>query len=931
MRKIYTGQNSLLKYKPHLITIIIFLSGFAVSILISYMKQNEENNLIREQLTSRLDKLRSTLNLQLYSSINLTQGLIDLVKVQGGISSMQFMEMARECLMRDTKIRNIALAPGNIIKYMYPKEGNEKAIGLNYMNTPGQRETVLRAISEKNTVVAGPLELVQGGIGIISRTPIFFRDSSKNGITEKYWGIAAIVINFPKLIENTGIDKALNIQMIALRGIDGSGEKGRCFWGDSTIFFKDPVILDISLPSGIWQIAAVPINGWKEYQFFSYLSFYAGLLVSIAFSLLVFQVIRKNEILKYEINEHHKVEMVLRNTNQYTRSLIDANLDPLIAMTSGGIILDVNHATEIAIGREGSSIAGTEFTSYFTEPEKAEEVYRLANKNGSVKGLPLIMKNNTGQLFHVLFNASLYLREDGKKTAVLATARDITQLKLTENALKESEERYKFLADNMVDVVWILDINTSKFTYVSPSVEFLRGYSQEEVIKQSLNEVIAPTSLNIIFDLIHKIESGIITPDNVKFYVNEIEQIKKDGTNVWTEVITKLFKNEKTNHFEVYGVSRDITERKKSETERIRLQNLESLGVLAGGIAHDFNNILAVVLGRVSLAIDMEKEIRIKNSLLTVQKAIQRATALTQQLLTFSRGGRPQKLQIDIRKIITDTVKFALSGSNIKDEFEFDESFNLEADPGQISQVIQNITINAEQAMPDGGILTLKTKDFINYTGDKYIKISIIDTGIGISKEIMDKIFNPYFTTKNQGNGLGLSVCHSIIKKHGGYIEVKSIPDYGTTFDLYLPATERVKIEKETIRKGFSGKLKILIMDDEDDVREMLGSILKAYSSSIIESKDGNESVNIYSEEFDKGIPFDLVIMDLTIRGGMGGVEAAKLLLQTHPEAKIVVSSGYANDDAVDYKKFGFIGSLPKPYTISDVEEMLFNLFTKTE
>jgi len=374
--------------------------------------------------------------------------------------------------------------------------------------------------------------------------------------------------------------------------------------------------------------------------------------------------------------------------------------------------------------------------------------------------------------------------------------------------------------------------------------------------------------------------------------------------------------------------------RKKTEEESLKVRKLESLGILAGGIAHDFNNLLTVVLGNISIAFSSTSIGEdVLECLRAAEKAALRAKGLTHQLLTFSKGGAPVKNTASISDLVRESASFTQSGSNVKCEYHFpDDLWPVDVDEGQISQVVNNLLINADQAMPDGGTVELRAENIYigsEYAsmlkGGRYVKLTVKDHGVGILRENIGRIFDPYFTTKQEGNGLGLATAFSIVKKHDGHITVESMPGYGSSFHIYLPAALS-REQCETCESGthatFKGK--ILVLDDDEMVRQTAGVMLKLLGHEAAMASTIEEAVKLYKSAMDKGCRFDAVIMDLTIPGGGGGKDAVMRLIELDPQVRALVSSGYSDDPVMsDYSKYGFAGVLLKPYQIDDLAKAL--------
>jgi len=381
-------------------------------------------------------------------------------------------------------------------------------------------------------------------------------------------------------------------------------------------------------------------------------------------------------------------------------------------------------------------------------------------------------------------------------------------------------------------------------------------------------------------------------------------------------------------------VFHDITETSRVE-EFLKIQKLESLSLFAGGIAHDFNNILTGILLNITAAkMKIDPDSQAYQILHEAETASIRARDLTRQLLTFSKGGEPIKEPTRIYGITIETVNFALSGSNVRADFDIAEGiWPVDVDKGQIAQVLQNLTINALQAMPKGGMISVKME---NVTidpvwglplpqGEKYIKITFKDQGTGIKPADLPKIFDPYFTTKVKGTGLGLAASHSIIKNHGGCILAESELAKGTTFYIYLPATDKhVMAGRDQDPTVYRGHGSILVMDDEDSVCWAVAGVLTSLGYAVKSVTDGEAAIAAFTEAKAQNRPFDLVILDLTVPGGMGGKETVVKLKEIAPDLKVVVSSGYSNDPIMaNYKKYGFCDFIQKPYKAQNLGEVV--------
>lgn len=507
---------------------------------------------------------------------------------------------------------------------------------------------------------------------------------------------------------------------------------------------------------------------------------------------------------------------------------------------------------------------------------------------------------------------------------------DNSERKHAEKSMRESEARYRGLVELFPEAIYIH--TGGKLVFANSHGARLVGAERpEELYGREALDFVHPDYRDFVTNRIGKAyEEGTSNPPAEEVF------LRMDGTPVQVEVASSAFTYSGEKALQI--IARDISERKIRQEEQLRAQKLESLGVLAGGIAHDFNNLLTGILGNLSMMrLDLPGNHWLLDRLERCERAVSQASALACQLLTFSRGGEPVKKLFDLRMAIRDTVAFALRGSNVAHELVMDDDiWLLDADEGQVCQVLNNLIINADQAMPDGGTLRVEARNCRLSRGEvpplepgDYVLIKVVDEGVGIDPDNINKIFDPYFTTKETGSGLGLSTLYSIIRKHDGQVLVSSRKGVGTVFRVYLPACPDkgavADIEKEVVPSAFStGGAFVVVMDDEETILALAVEMLKMLGCEVEGCMCGEELVSLYRQAIDRGCKPDVVIMDLTIPGKMGGREAATRILEIDPEAKLIVSSGYSTDPVMaDYQAHGFVDYLVKPYRMEDLTTLL--------
>jgi PAS domain S-box-containing protein len=572
------------------------------------------------------------------------------------------------------------------------------------------------------------------------------------------------------------------------------------------------------------------------------------------------------------------------------------------------------------------------YKAYEKRSQRCEECpIALSFEDGGRHDAERIGHLDDGEHIHVEIISSPIRDSEGNIIAGIETVRDVTSHKHAEYELAKSERFLNITFDAIQDGISVLDADLNVIRVNKIMREWYAHMLPFEG-KRKCYEVYHGRSRPCeVCPTIRAIKSG-------KLEMEEVPFVKAEGVTGTLELFSYPIIGESGEITGVVEYVRDITDQQKAqkilEEETIKVQKLESTGILAGGIAHDFNNILTAILGNISMAkIFAESNEKVLKSLIQAEKAARRAQDLSQQLLTFSRGGDPIRKPTKITELLKDSASFSLTGSNVTcNLFMADKLWPVNIDEGQISQVIQNVVKNADQAMPDGGTIiiqaenkTINGKNMLSLKDGKYVWITIKDQGGGIPKKHIGKIFDPYFSTKQEGSGLGLAASFSIVKKHDGHISAESEPGEGTTFHIYLPASEKVSpVKKRAKEKLLQSGEKILIMDDDQAVLEIATQMLNMMGFKTETATNGQEAVALYKKAQKDGRPFGVVMLDLTIPGGMGGKETMKQLVHIDPGVKAIVSSGYANDPIMaDYKSFGFSSVVSKPYNIEKLGEAL--------
>jgi len=648
-----------------------------------------------------------------------------------------------------------------------------------------------------------------------------------------------------------------------------------------------------------------------------------------------------NERLKEDLSELATSESALRDSEERFRSVAQSASDAIISTDISLKIVFWNAAAEKLFGYSVDEVLGKHIglimpSDYYEriidEAPNADELEHLPYYNTTIEAEG-VHKNKSA----IPIEFSLSVWKMNTMRFLTTIIRDISERKKYTKAILEEKRLLDVTVESLIESVITTDPR-GKILLINKAGQRISGYKESEAIGQPLDAIIHLSNDEGPIGIVPQLASltkkqRVIKHDKVHL----TDRSQRDHT-VDISIVPTLNPDDEIKGFVV--IITDVTEQLRIEEELFKAQKLESIGVLAGGIAHDFNNILTGIMTNLFMAkMDSPKEGEQYQLIAEAEKASYKARTLTNQLLTFAKGGATIKEKVAIHDLVADSAGFSLSGSNVDCKLDFSEGLDfVEIDRGQIDQAMNNLLLNAKEAMPKGGTIRISgenisvshevtdiTEALLPLKEGAYVKIQVTDSGEGIDRENLKRIFDPYFTTKKDCKGLGLSTVYSIVQKHGGYITADSVPGQGATFTLYLPSAEP-ETEKydDAELELVSGSGRILVMDDDEIVRAVVEKLLRNAGYDVTCTCDGTEAINKYKESCDKNEKFDAVLMDLTIPGGMGGKEAISKMLEIDPQAKVIVSSGYSTDPVLHkYKEFGFAGVIRKPFKIDEFTQVM--------
>jgi PAS domain S-box-containing protein len=797
------------------------------------------------------------------------------------------------------------------IIYLEPfKDRNLRAFGYDMYSEPVRRQAMDLAMEENRTAMSGPVKLVQETatdvqLGFLMYVPTYRANAPRGTSQERRanltgWTYAPFRIrDFMRGILAQEYGEVANSLDLEARDQDGT------IMFDSGLDTPASVTLrterHIQFGGRKWQIV---LEGTEDYiraadpAHRSLLVALAGLGATISATIVLWLLLGHRE----------------RQEAERRKWINAAAMDGFWYLDLRGVILETNDAYCAMSGYSKEELSHMEIASVSTEPERVRERITAIVERGSAR-FETAHRKKDGSLFPIEVSARFVPGDPGR---IVCFIRDMTAARAAESALRDSESRFRLLVESLREVVYTLDAE-GRHTGVYGSWVEASGLTPDFFLGRTVREILGPEAAPVHETALKRALAGEFVVYSwtlgEKYYETSLSPLTQNG------VVSG-----------VVGIGRDVSEREQMKQALERNEKLRSIGTLAGGLAHDFNNLLGGIFGHIEAAITLSQNARQSEILQRAMNTMERARKLTGQLLTFSRAGSPEVRPHDLSELIRKAVSFSLTGSAMKAVFDVPESVVAVLDPDQIEQVIDNIVINARQATGDTGLLYISAAS-LERTADiaadlppgRFVRVSVRDTGPGMTADVRNRVFDPFFSTKGEGRGLGLATAYSIVRRHGGTITVESAPGQGTAFHIYLPEGEQIvheiKVEQSSLTTSGA---RLLVMDDEPAMRESLTELLSLRGYSVGAAGDGTEALRMFHEAQAASQPYAALLLDLTVPGGMGGIELADTIRRTDPITPIILMSGYAADFApAMLAEKNICSTLTKPFTLAELSRVV--------
>ena len=917
-------------FSPLMRRIVFFLPAMIVAIVVvavSFTVERINNAQAETELRAAVSSMLGTLRARVEGTINanayLVRGMVTAIAVEPELTQERFTALAANLFRTHSQLRHIGAAPDLVVRYVYPLKGNEAAIGLDYRTNEAQREATERARELDELVVAGPVDLIQGGRGFVGRIPVF--TSSSGGEPRRFWGLISAVIDQDRFYAASGLNDPTLPFDVAVRGKDALGAKGAVFFGREAVFGADPVLADVALPYGSWQLAAIPKGGWPT------AADDAWSVRILCFVIGVF-LIGATIVAVHLVDQRQASDQAVRQSEARLRSILDA--------APYGIFLKDLERRYVVANAAYCRIFGVEenrVVAHFAEDFQPDDfAHRAEVEELRIldQGLPIYDEFSitvpTGAERNIAVTKFPVFDENDVIVGLGAIMVDTTDRRHAEAELLESRDLYSALVEQ--SPFGILVHQDDRVVFVNQVHAHILGVDDPaRLIGTNIWQWVPERDQQRIREIIEReLPSGAFPPIEVWF-------VRSDGTEVNARVAGRVVTFAGRQAIQV--VCEDITESKRLEERLRQSQKMEAVGQLTGGVAHDFNNLLQVIETNLEFARErIPMESQVLDLLDAALRAGRRGAALTQKLLAFSRKQtlRPARLQLadwatGEAKLLSRTL-----GEDIAIEVHVAEGVGtVFVDEGGLTNALLNLALNARAAMPNGGSLTISAARIVLERGSalvgdpilsgEYVEIAVRDTGCGMDKDVMARAFEPFFSTKGvgEGSGLGLSMVYGFARQSGGAVTIDSEPGAGTTVRLLLPAIREPIAASEPTLPGVSRArfaVKVLLVEDDSDVRASAAMLLESFGCTVVEASDA--ALAAASLEADGEIR--VLLSDVVLPGGENGIELAREAICRYPDLKVILVSGYPESAL---KKVGVTESefllLGKPYTKEQLDDAL--------
>ncbi len=785
-----------------------------VIMLIAWQIDNTEIKQFREehraQVVEDLSTLRARLEAALNSRLHLIHGLSAFAKTQPDFNERQFYHFSKELQGEQKGIRSLQLAPHAVIRYVYPSQENQAAMGHDLLSDPAHHAVVKKVIEERKYIIAGPMSLDQGDISLIGRRTVFF--PSETG--ERFWGLAIIILDLEPLLREAGFFEFSENVQLSLRGKDSLGAKGDVFYGNPDLFTNKLLITqNISLPNGSWQLAALPGSASHNWAGRTWL-WSSGIFLALAFGGLSFFVIQQPIHLRRTIDQ---ATALLRIQTK----AMEATATSIMLTDKYGIIHWVNPAFSKMTGYSASEAVGQN-PKILKSGRQSKDYYRQLQatiRSGLSWHGELINKRKDNSLYYEQASITPIFDEDGNISSFVSIKEDITEQKQANEALSFHRMQLKTILDNVVE--GIVSVNQQfNITSANPAIEKMFGFSSEELIGENINILVPLPHKNVhnryIENYLANQENHEISPINTVVFDKELRAKRKDGSQLSLEVTVNHVQFEETTltvpqlddskflETQFIVTLRDISERKKAEKtlaetrEKFFLQEkMASIGTLAAGIIHEVGNPISAISGLVNEIMMLNESLNdeSRGNIELIQQQIARLSSITQEVAEFSAPQTDEIQLFSLNSLVQSACRLVRFDKRMRQvDCQLDLDPNLPAVNGsttQIQQVLINVLINAADAVENRKHPSITIQTIVE---DPWVKMTVADNGIGMDKQTLACVFDAFFTTKavGKGTGLGLSLCYSIVEEHGGHVNIDSTLDKGTSVTIYLPTTEHV-------------------------------------------------------------------------------------------------------------------------------------------